>query len=679
MFDNNARSRAPNIREEVLSKVLEALENGVNPWESSVVSAIPYNHSTGAKYRGINMLNLALRDRSDPRWMTFNQAKQMGFSIRAGSKSAGIQIWKMIDKNTKKELDAADIKNLTEGMSASEKSQWFDEHVQGIVKHYRVFNGEDIVGLKAFEPVVKNEDFKIQQADRIHNIIANSEAKIVHSNNVQIPHYSISTDEIHMPEHGRFKTAEGYYGDLFHEIAHSTGAESRLNRALGGDRKSKEYAKEELVAEIASFFTMADLQMEQSQERLNNCASYLASWLELIKEDSNVLYNAIKDANRASDYILSYEKASAKVVKNTKENSLAEQLAAKAVLQKEETAAERRKRINDENRRNYYRNKKQRAIRLIDYNVPEEMKALDQWCAFINFRDPKTGKNKKLIWNVNFIPTSEKKKEWAKCDDPSTWASFEKAKAYALENKCDGLSFVLRKENNITCIDLDNHIAANGQWSEDLKRLIYNSKTFVESSYSGRGAHIFLKGHILNETTQKKNDETRFECYDDVKIISMTGKTLNNVRKLGEVSEPFKNFVRAKLGEAKVVSQAPKYQYVDKTFVSTSDVLEKIQNSKVANEFNALMSGQNLLNDHSRSDLKLMNILAFFTKGNKDQMLSIFTMSGLYRKEKGQKYLDRTANVAINTLVAAANKIKYQDKIEKAVPRARNSEDTSSK
>ena len=77
--------------------------------------------------------------------------------------------------------------------------------------------------------------------------------------------------------------------------------------------------------------------------------------------------------------------------------------------------------------------------------------------------------------------------------------------------------------------------------------------------------------------------------------------------------------------------------------------------------------------------LKINEYFSFFTKGNKDQMLSIFTMSGLYRKEKGQKYLDRTANVAINTLVAAANKIKYQDKIEKAVPRARNSEDTSSK
>ena len=140
---------------------------------------------------------------------------------------------------------------------------------------------------------------------------------------------------------------------------------------------------------------------------------------------------------------------------------------------------------------------------MIDYNVPEEMKALDQWCAFINFRDPKTGKNKKLIWNVNFIPTSEKEKEWARCDDPSTWASFEKAKAYALENQCDGLSFVLRKENNITCIDLDNHIAANGQWSEDLKGS-YTTLRHLLKVHIVAEEHISFKGHILNETTQKK-------------------------------------------------------------------------------------------------------------------------------------------------------------------------------
>ena len=94
-----------------------------------------------------------------------------------------------------------------------------------------------------------------------------------------------------------------FYATALHEIGHSTGHESRLNRDLSGRFGSEDYAMEELRAEIASIFMEQDLGVEPSEGRLQNNAAYIQSWKEEIKENPNALFTAITDADKIAKYV----------------------------------------------------------------------------------------------------------------------------------------------------------------------------------------------------------------------------------------------------------------------------------------------------------------------------------------------------------------------------------------
>ena len=85
---------------------------------------------------------------------------------------------------------------------------------------------------------------------------------------------------------------------------HWTGHSSRLKRNIYSGRRTTAYAREELVAEIGSMFISCAAKIPQNEEVFNNHASYVDGWLECIKNDSNAIFKAAADANRAADYIL---------------------------------------------------------------------------------------------------------------------------------------------------------------------------------------------------------------------------------------------------------------------------------------------------------------------------------------------------------------------------------------
>ncbi len=116
--------------------------------------------------------------------------------------------------------------------------------------------------------------------------------------------YSSSQDFIQLPEKEQFLSQTDYYATVLHELGHWTGHHSRLNRDMGGDRHSKAYAREELVAEIASVFVSAETGIPQSQEHINNHAAYVQSWLEIIKDEPKALFKAISQAQKAADFLL---------------------------------------------------------------------------------------------------------------------------------------------------------------------------------------------------------------------------------------------------------------------------------------------------------------------------------------------------------------------------------------
>jgi len=115
--------------------------------------------------------------------------------------------------------------------------------------------------------------------------------------------YSPKRDQVSMPVQSDFDNEYGYYGTLFHELGHSTGHESRLDRikdyaTFGSDP----YAREELVAEMTSSMLLGTCGMS-TDETIHHSAAYLHSWMKAIKDDSSLIITAAGQAQRASDHI----------------------------------------------------------------------------------------------------------------------------------------------------------------------------------------------------------------------------------------------------------------------------------------------------------------------------------------------------------------------------------------
>ena len=109
-------------------------------------------------------------------------------------------------------------------------------------------------------------------------------------------------DKINMPEFEKFVNANYFYSTLFHEMTHWTGHKKRLEREFGKRFGDKRYAMEELVAELGAAFLCADHGIIFSDERKDH-ASYLKHWLEMMKEDSQVLFTAASKAEAAAAYM----------------------------------------------------------------------------------------------------------------------------------------------------------------------------------------------------------------------------------------------------------------------------------------------------------------------------------------------------------------------------------------
>ena len=135
----------------------------------------------------------------------------------------------------------------------------------------------------------------------MENMLKNSEAKIFFDQSNR-NFYSPTTDEIHVLPREKFKTLDGFYATCAHEIAHSTGHSTRMNRDMLNFEKS-EYAKEELRAELASTFLQQQYGIKFDEKHYQNHAAYLQSWAKVLKDDPNELYRAASKAQEMADYI----------------------------------------------------------------------------------------------------------------------------------------------------------------------------------------------------------------------------------------------------------------------------------------------------------------------------------------------------------------------------------------
>lgn len=303
-------------RKQLVDQVLANLEKGNLFWTQGWVAAgAPESAITGKKYRGINNLYLSLvamaENYGDNRWATFRQMEEKGWTFKKDEeghtlgkgKSVSVEYYEMRDKETKRRFD----RSVLDGMTFDEQREYMDKNVYWLRKFYRVFNCSLMDGVPAKEMPMIDVNDRIEKAEAILDYWNANESKIVYGGSQAF--YRPSTDEVHLPEREKFKSTQSFYDTAFHEIGHSTGHESRLNRDLSGGFGSQSYAMEELRAEIASIFMAQDLGIEPSEDRLQNNAAYIQSWKDEIKENPNALFTAIADADKIARYVSSKEQA----------------------------------------------------------------------------------------------------------------------------------------------------------------------------------------------------------------------------------------------------------------------------------------------------------------------------------------------------------------------------------
>ena len=283
---------------------------------------------------------------------------------------------------------------------------------------------------------------------------------------------------------------------------------------------------------------------------------------------------------------------------------------------------------------------KEKALRAA---VPDEMKARPNWVVVKTWWNAEKGKYNKRPVNCN-----SDKGEYAESDNPETWTTFDNALKYLKEKGGTTIAYALDGKDNISCIDLDRCYDENGQPSALAKEVLSKcGKTYVEKSVSGNGLHIFGKTNGMDIRTFSKDGDLEF--YQKEHFIAMTGDGAGFYRLESFDTPEMKELLYRKCekreewkGECKGVNGL--------STMTDRDVVEKASNAKNGDKFKRLYAGEDLQNNHSNSDMSLMNLLAYWCNGDKEQMLRIFATSGLFRPNKSPDYYEGTAIKALRSM-----------------------------
>jgi antirestriction protein ArdC len=264
----------------ITDKIIAALEAGTSPWSKSwgPTGGTPLR-SNGKPYQGINVWLLALSGHGGRHWFTYNQAKELGAQVRGGETGTQIVFFKPLKVEDK--------------VTGTEKTI-------PLIRLYTVFNQCQIDGLPAkFDApeAVRNAEERDAAAQAFFDAVG-FDTRHGGDRAFYIP----SKDYVQMPAFEAFDDAEAYYATLAHEYAHMTGHEDRLDRNLKQDNGTKDHAKEELVAEMGAAFICGALGL--SAEPREDHASYLASWLRVLKADNKAIVKAASAAQKAADFVL---------------------------------------------------------------------------------------------------------------------------------------------------------------------------------------------------------------------------------------------------------------------------------------------------------------------------------------------------------------------------------------
>jgi antirestriction protein ArdC len=283
--------------QEVTDTVIKALEEGTVIWQSSWNDAgLPKNITTGINYRGWNIFWLnfhtMLKGYQAPFYLTYKQAQQLGGTIKKGELGTKIVYWATIelkrDADSKDEIVADEVKQT-----------------RLVPKAHTVFNIAQTEGIE-FPTITPSIKSPLQQIAACEQVVADMPNSPIIITGGASAYYSPVSDTVVVPSLDSSTSSEGYYSTLFHELAHSTGHENRLNRKelVNSDGfGNTNYAKEELTAEMTAAFLCAITGIHQPT--IANSAAYIQNWLKALLNDKTLVIKAATQAQKAADYIMS--------------------------------------------------------------------------------------------------------------------------------------------------------------------------------------------------------------------------------------------------------------------------------------------------------------------------------------------------------------------------------------
>jgi antirestriction protein ArdC len=277
------------LYQEITDQIMAMLDKGVVPWRSPIIrggAGHPRNLESGKSYRGVNVFLLAFTAYAQgfrsSHWLTFNQAKARGGSVKKGEKSSIVVFWKQYEVKDRKTGEDTTIP---------------------LLRYYRVFNVDQCEGIVAPDvPACIPTEFQaIDAADAV--VKRYKDGPEIEYAGTQ-PSYCPRTDKVRMPEASRFTSPQEFFSTICHELAHSTGSSNRLDRGLDLNIQpfgSPDYSKEELVAEMAAAFLCGRAGIHPAV--IENQAAYIQGWLNRLKNDKKLVITAAGAAQKAAAWI----------------------------------------------------------------------------------------------------------------------------------------------------------------------------------------------------------------------------------------------------------------------------------------------------------------------------------------------------------------------------------------
>ena len=279
------------VYQAVTDRILELLDGGAVPWRHPIRrgggDGWPKNLESRRPYRGVNVFLLATtawaKGYESSYWLTYKQAQSQGGQVRKGEKSSMVVFWKQYETTDRQTGEAKKVP---------------------VLRYYNVFNAAQVDGLTVPDatPPAAEPFEPITEAERI--VAGFAGGPLIEHGGSQA-YYRPADDLVRLAEPARFLSREFYYATAFHELAHSTGHSSRLDRGLDANLApfgSADYSREELVAEMGSAFLCAVAGI--SPPTIEQSAAYIAGWRKKLAADPKLVVTAAGAGQRAADWIL---------------------------------------------------------------------------------------------------------------------------------------------------------------------------------------------------------------------------------------------------------------------------------------------------------------------------------------------------------------------------------------